>query len=322
MLRLRDEIWTAAYARHMNVARGLALAAVVAFTACHRDVAPQAQSAHDAVAILCGAEAAPVWPQGQADRSRAVRAWLDARISNSDTASWLDALFAMRPWDAGDAILARASHEHVAECHPLVALAGPRGLHGVDVPRLAAAGGTVASRRALIVGITASEIAIEGRAPLPTADLSRFGAELAAARPDQGAIMLVAEHGLTASALASLLDTARTATSVHEFRIVVTAPEDPRTVVIELPASRDAAQVQAIAAIHAGTDAVELNGTPVALDQLASAVAAVHPDVVLVTPDDDVTLQRLAEIVAAAGGRVAYGAASRPAGPVPPTPPR
>jgi biopolymer transport protein ExbD len=266
--------------------------AAAVLLACRGDApAPQPsqssqQSLHDAAAILCG-ELVP--PQGD----RALNEWLGARISNDQGRALILRAANEPPWDVANEILALARKAGISDCHPLDGLAGIRARNGIDVPALHDRTGTFEVEHKPILAITATRVVLEGVGPIdPTnRDASRTGA---------GSVVVAADRTLAWATLQQRLDELRSAGFAIE-QLLTTAPAQPRAVEIVPSVAPDVGD-EAIVTVSLGATTT-VNGEAVTTAALPAALAR-HPRArVVIVPQPDVTVQQLAEAIAAAGGR-------------------
>lgn len=161
-------------------------------------------------------------------------------------------------------------------------------LTNVDVPTLSRLDGTAAVL------------------PLPLVTMSGSGADRS--QVPGGAVLLAADRSLLASQVFSRFDTLA---GVHELDIVVRVGPDFRTVAVERArALAGGDEVMTTMVLDFDSDHLEVDGAP------APSVPARRPQRVVARPASDVTLQRLAEVVADAGGHVLVGGAAVPPLPV------
>ena len=129
-----------------------------------------------------------------------------------------------------------------------------------------------------------------------------------AALPERGPALIAIGAVVTLQTIGPSLDALRSA-GVSELGLVVTVSNARRMLVIEgrVPASADPSA--SVAIVTVGTT-VTLAGIPTKLDALPAAVAGAGRVVVL--PDRDITMQRLADVIAACGGQVFIGKGTLP----------
>jgi hypothetical protein len=142
----------------------------------------------------------------------------------------------------------------------------------VDVPRLAAIDGTLALD------------------PDPIVDVTALPAQLVTVP-----VIAIDRHQLALQALADL----RTRGAAR-LRLVVLAADSRRMIEIEAPRALNSGDSTTIAVLHIGSSALAVNETPTAPAELRTRIGKV--DGIATEIDPDVTVQRLAEIVALLGG--------------------
>jgi biopolymer transport protein ExbD len=282
----------------------VAIACLCYLTACHGDKHEKPeQSEHDGVALLCGAQAAP-------SHDPELHNWLAQQVTNPGVRRFLDGLAEEPPWEIKKRIEKLGRDTGVAPCHPLEGLAGIRARNGIDVPLLADARGTIALEDGPTIAITPTRINIESVGSFDIAKLD----ELAAHTPplDGPVVARVAvDRAVTFATLRAIL-TALAPKGLHHSSLVITAPDETRAVALAFPkAQTGAATSQTVAVINLGSS-VRLNGEDVTLDELRRRITSWKPDQIFLTPEPDVSVQRLAEALAITGEHTYLGDALLP----------
>lgn len=129
-----------------------------------------------------------------------------------------------------------------------------------------------------------------------------------AALPDRGPAIIAVGADVTFETIGPSLDALRGA-GVSEVGILVTVANVRRMLMIEyrVPASADPSA--SVAIVTAGT-VVTFAGIPTKLDALSASVATAGR--VVIVPDRSITVQRLADVIAACGGHVFIGKGTLP----------
>jgi hypothetical protein len=97
----------------------------------------------------------------------------------------------------------------------------------------------------------------------------------------------------------------------HDFEILVAVANERRMLLIERSRAIAGGGTLSVAVIKAG-QIITFGGEPITLEALPAKLSREPPDRVIVLPDPDITMQRLAEVIAACGGRVLLDSASLP----------
>jgi hypothetical protein len=172
-----------------------------------------------------------------------------------------------------------------------------------------------APRRELDVPALASAVGTMDPTPgAPIITLTGAPGEVAAQRaaiPELGPALVAIGPKVTFRAVAPSLD-ALVAMGKRDIGVFVTVANVRRMLVIESPrAMPSQAQLDSVALISAGTS-LELGGAPIDLDAIPATLKRLAPGRIVVDPSPDVTMQRLAEVIAACGGLVTLGRQSLP----------
>lgn len=128
--------------------------------------------------------------------------------------------------------------------------------------------------------------------------------------PEHGPALVAIGRDVALSSVLPSLDALHRA-GVSDLGLLVSAGIDRRMLVIEgrLPAPPEPNLSMAV--ITAGA-ILTFGGEPLTLEALPAALARAAPGRVVILPDRDITMQRLAEVIAASGGHVFIGTATLP----------
>jgi biopolymer transport protein ExbD len=194
---------------------------------------------------------------------------------------------------------------------PIIALCGCTGSEPTRAPDIAAH--EVTPRPKLDVPALASTTGTMD--PVAGAAITLTGApdEVAAQRaaiPERGPALVAIGRNVAFHAVVPSLDGLRRA-GVSDLGLLVTVANERRMLVIEgrLPSSADPSASMAVVSAGAG---LTFDGEPISLEALPAAISRAAPSRVVVVPDRDITMQRLAEVIAANCGRVFIGKATLP----------
>lgn len=166
----------------------------------------------------------------------------------------------------------------------------------LDVPALASATGTMDP----VAGAT-------------TITLTGAPNEVAAQRaaiPERGPALVAIGRNVALHTVLPSLDALHRA-GVSDLGLLVTVANERRMLVIEgrIPSSAD--PNGSVAVVSAGA-VVTFAGEPIKLEALAATLARAAPSRVVIVPDPDITMQRLADVIAASGGHAFIGKATLP----------
>lgn len=277
----------------------LRCALLLPLCACHDTpkAAPPKQSEAAALTILCTSDGGL------------------EQVTNPEVRRILDSFADARPWDIAKQILLRARDAGLADCHPVDALTAIRARNGVDVPLLEDDRGTVPADRGRTFAITRARITIEDATTIGVDHLDDLG-KYAPLIDGPVAARFAVDRAVDYHAFAVTYDALRR-NGVGDVELIVTTPTQTHALVLHKAKAIASTppHVQTSALISVGA-MIELDDKVVPLDGLRQAVAATNADRVFVTVDASVPMQRLAEVIAAAGGHVTLGTPLVP--PVPP----
>jgi hypothetical protein len=273
-------------------------ALLVLVCACHRGPKPAApeQSKHDAMEILCTFDGAP------------------DRVTNKEVRHIIDGFAHEHPWEIEKQILQLARDAGLAQCHPLDVLTNIRAHNGVDVPLLADDRSTVPLEPGRTFAITAAGVMIEDAGTFHVGQLDDLG-KYAPLVDGPIAARFAVDRAINVHTFAPMYDAFRRA-GLHDIELLVTTPTGTRAVVLDAPkAAADGSAAQTVAVVSVGAR-IELAGKAMTPDELRAAFAASVPDRVFLVAEPSVPMQRLADVIALAGGHATLGDFSVPA-PVP-----
>lgn len=210
----------------------------------------------------------------------------------------------------------RESMERPPEPSKPSAAAGP----SVELPVLPDDRGTLPADRGMTVTITATRVSIEDVGDFDPAKPDEIRERMRSVHVD-GPTLLAIDRAVTMRTLGVLYDRVLHS-ELGELELVVTAAKQTRVVIIDNEHVSPSVENPTYGVVTLGAT-LFFNGEAVTLDELRARVAKSPPDRVFVMPEPDVTVQRIAEAIAAAGGHATLGGARlQPKRPLsPPTPP-
>jgi hypothetical protein len=97
----------------------------------------------------------------------------------------------------------------------------------------------------------------------------------------------------------------------HDFEMLVSVANERRMLLIERSRAIAGGDLPSVAVITAGK-IITFGGAPIAFEELAPRLSRESPGRIVVLPEPDITMQRLAEVIAASGGHVLLDSASLP----------
>ena len=174
---------------------------------------------------------------------------------------------------------------------------------GIELPSLPDERGTLPLDPGRTITITAMRLNIEGVGDFDVAKPDEIRERLRSAQLPPGSMHLEIDRSLAMGKLGEIYDRVLHSGPFGELELVVTTPKQARMVIIDHAKALASSEAAKLAVVTIGPK-LFLDGVAVTLDELRTQIAKSPPDRVFLVAEPDVTIQRTAEAIAAAGGHV------------------
>lgn len=206
-----------------------------------------------------------------------------------------------------------ACHRESAETKP-----APAAAPEVNVPSLPDERGTLPVDPGKTITITAASVTVEGVGTFERAKLEDIRTRLPKDDGPPAALHFAVDRTLTLGDFADVYERGLGPAGSGLIDLIVVAPQQRRMVYVERPRAINSSGESSMVVLSA--NGLAFGDKLVTLDELRAEIAKSPPDIIRLVVEPDVTMQRIAETVAAAGGRAALAPA--PVAPKPmPAPP-